>query len=73
VCFVKILDFMRVQGMTSETGTFSGFIEYLISTIGFEDKNIFLDTNGIGVGFADALDKKGIKYSKLEIFNPRAD
>ena len=35
--------------------------------IGIKNKNIFIDTIGVGKGLADELDSQGIRYKKLAI------
>lgn len=47
---------------------FSNIIEVISSRFGnFEDKNIFIDKRGIGMGLVDAFDDKGVQYTDIEI------
>jgi hypothetical protein len=47
---------------------FSNIIEVISSRFGnFEDKSIFIDKRGIGMGLTDAFDDKGVQYTDIEI------
>ncbi len=46
--------------------TFKDIVD-IIENHTVEDKNIYIDTFGIGKGVADELDSRNIKYKKLEI------
>jgi len=48
-------------------GLFSDVVDVIGKYQLLENKNIYLDKNGIGIGIAEELDKRGVKYNKLYI------